>query len=120
MAKKLGKNWSIYSAKKKTMKYCDIPLLYFKQGDDLQSFLQKGLSNEDALEQHALVLEDSAKILRKVKEIIKGKKVDIYGDVHWIIIDGDDEVINQLVGAELGILPDLENNEDDSKILKGN
>jgi hypothetical protein len=89
-------------------KTCEIHLPYFKQGDDLGHFLRTVGDVQQALEQDALMLEDSAVILRKVKDVLAKfpGKVEIKADTHMIFVDGDGEAIDALVAAEVAEIPE--------------
>lgn len=81
------------------MKSAIINLPYFKQGDDLGHHLSQCLTTEAALEAHASQLEEAVQMLRNIKTIIAGKKVDIQANTHMIIIEGPAKVISTLVDA---------------------
>jgi hypothetical protein len=82
------------------VKYADIHLPYFKQGDDLGHHLSKCSSVEEALEAHAQQLEYAADLLRKIKGMVAGQGVSIDADTHMIQVSGPDEIIDALVDAK--------------------
>lgn len=97
------------------MKYADIHLPYFKQGDDLSHHLRQCETVEAALESHAQQLECAAAILRKVRDLIAGQGVKIEADTHMIMASGPDEVIESLIDAKYASKPwsEEDENEDD-------
>lgn len=82
------------------MKYAEIHLPYFKQGDDLHHHLEQCSTVEEALEAHAIQLEYAAEILRKVKELVAGRAVKIDADTHMIQVSGNDAIIEALIDAK--------------------
>ncbi len=96
------------------MKYADIQLPYFKQGDDLGHHLSKNSNVEEALEAHAQQLEYAAELLRKIKEMIAGQGVTIEADTHMIQVSGPDEIIDALIDAKYGS-PQWDEEEDYEK-----
>lgn len=82
------------------MKYAEIHLPYFKQGDDLNHHLSQCSTVEEALEAHAQQLEYAAAILRKVKEIVAGQGVKIDADTHMIQVSGKDAIIEALIDGQ--------------------
>ena len=87
------------------MKYAELHLPYFKQGDDLSHHLSQTSTVEEALEAHASQLEYAAEILRKVKGMIADQGVTIDADTHMIAISGPDEVIEALIDAKYAHRP---------------
>lgn len=87
------------------MKYADIHLPYFKQGDDLHHHLSQCATVEEALEAHARQLEYAADMLRKVKEMISGQGVTIHADTHMIQVSGEDAIIEALIDAKYASRP---------------
>lgn len=82
------------------MKYAEIHLPYFKQGDDLNHHLSQCSTVEEALEAHAQQLEYAAVILRKVKEMVAGQGVKFDADTHMIQVSGQDAIIEALIDAK--------------------
>lgn len=82
------------------MKYADVHLPYFKQGDDLSHHLSQCSSVEEALEAHAHQLEHAADILRKIKAMIAGQGISVDADTHMIQVSGPDEIIEALIDAK--------------------
>lgn len=82
------------------MKYADVHLPYFKQGDDLSHHLSKCSNVEEALEAHAQQLEYAATLLRKIKEMVAGQGVSVDADTHMIQVSGPDEIIDALIDAK--------------------
>jgi len=101
------------------MKYAEIHLPYFKQGDDLNHHLSQCSTVEEALEAHAQQLECAAAILRKVKEIVAGQAVKFDADTHMIQVSGQDAIIEALIDAKYAFGPfgeedeEYEDDEDD-------
>ncbi|KYF68697.1 hypothetical protein [Sorangium cellulosum] len=83
------------------MKWAELHLPYFKQGDDLAHWLRKTRQPVAALEAHAEQLDWSAARLRQVKEAIVGQKVQIDADTHVICISGPDGLIDGMVRSGL-------------------
>jgi hypothetical protein len=95
------------------MKTAEIHLPYFKQGDDLGHCLDHCPSIEEALEQDAVNLEGAASILRQIKNMVKGHKVEMQADTHYISISGEDDLIDALIKEELAYLDPFEDEEDE-------
>lgn len=94
------------------MKYAEIHLPYFKQGDDLNHHLSQCSTVEEALEAHAQQLEYAAAILRKVKEIVTGQGVKFDADTHMIQVSGQDAIIEALIDAQYASRPFGEEDEE--------
>ena len=94
---------------------CEIHLPYYKQGDDLGHFLENAGGIPEALEQHALMLEDAASILRKVKEILVpfAGAVEFQADTHMIWVSGSEDAIKALVDAGVAEYYPFDDDEDD-------
>jgi hypothetical protein len=90
------------------MKYAELHLPYFKQGDDLAYHLKRASSVGDALEAHARQLEHAADILRRVKAAIGERDISFSADTHVIAVSGDDDVIDALLNAKLAEAPPWE------------
>lgn len=95
------------------MKYAEIHLPYFKQGDDLNHHLLQCSTVEEALEAHAQQLEYAAGILRKVKEMVAGQSVTFDADTHMIQVSGQDAIIEALIDAKYASRPFGEDEEYD-------
>lgn len=93
------------------MKYADIHLPYFKQGDDLHHHLEHCETVEEALEAHARQLDHAAQILRNVREMIAGQGVSFDADTHMIQVSGPDEIIEALIDAKYASRPWHEEDE---------
>lgn len=83
------------------MKWAELHLPYFKQGDDLAHWLKKTRNPVKALEAHAEQLDEAAALLRRVKDAIAGEQVKIDADAHMIGISGSDKLIDSMVNSEL-------------------
>jgi hypothetical protein len=97
------------------MAYAEINLPYYKQGDDLDHHLSQCATVEAALEAHAQQLEAGAQMLRRVKDMVAGKAVEIDADTHMIHISGPEDVINALIDAELAWRDPFEDECDDEE-----
>jgi hypothetical protein len=95
------------------MKYAEIHLPYFKQGDDLNHHLSQCSTVEEALEAHAQQLEYAAVILRKVKEMVAGQGVKFDADTHMIQVSGQDAIIEALIDAKYASRSFGEDEEDE-------
>ncbi len=95
------------------MKYADVHLPYFKQGDDLRHHLSQCATVEEALEAHAQQLEYAAELLRKVRQMIAGQGVTIDADTHMIQVSGPDQIIEALIDAKYASRQWDEEDEDD-------
>ena len=95
------------------MPNANIYLPYFKQGDDFANCSSNAESVEEALENHAEMLEAAAAQLRKIKSIVAGHGVTIDGDTHSIWIDADKEIIDTLVQLKLVFLDEEDEEYDD-------
>ena len=96
------------------MKQAIIDLPYFKQGDDLRNFLKPETSNEQALENHAQMLDEAATILRSVKNYIAGRDdVEFDAYTHRISILAPDELIDQLVADGLANIEEFDDDEEE-------
>jgi hypothetical protein len=93
------------------VKYADIHLPYFKQGDDLAHHLSQCATVEEALEAHAQQLEFAAEILRNVKQMVAGQNVRFDADTHMIHVSGPDAIIDALIDAKYGSRPFDEEDE---------
>jgi hypothetical protein len=93
------------------MKYADIHLPYYKQGDDLSHHLSQCGTLDEALEAHARQLEYAAEILRKVKTMIAGQDVKCDADTHMIQVSGPDSIIDALIDANYASRPFDEDDE---------
>jgi hypothetical protein len=83
----------------------DIQLNYFKQGDDLGHWLGEFKKPEKALRMHAEQMESVVEHLNNLADMIEGKKVDIYGDTHYIGLTCDKVLADKIVKADLGDYP---------------
>ena len=94
------------------MKTAEIHLPYYKQGDDLGAQLET-YPVPEALEIDAQLLDEAARILRSIKELIADIPVNIQADTHMIVIDGPDELIDKLIAAGLAEIPEWDDDEED-------
>lgn len=84
------------------MKEAEIGLPYWKQGDDLNLYLDECDGNVcEALELHAQSMDAAAIALRQIKDIVQGEDVSVWACTHSIEIEADDAVIDRLVSLGL-------------------
>ncbi len=94
-------------------KCVEIHLPYFKQGDDLRGCLEDTASVADALEQHALLMDDAARQLRAVKDLVNGQPVTVQADTHSITMAGPPALMDRLVADKLAWEDEVDEEEDD-------
>lgn len=82
------------------MKTVEIHLPYFKQGDDLGSFL-KECSPAEAFLNHAAMLECAVEQLKSIAAMINNKEVEVDADTQSILISGDTALMNKLIESNL-------------------
>jgi hypothetical protein len=97
--------------KKIQLKWADIRLPYFKQGDDLHWFL-KDNPPKKALLLDAEMLEFAAKQLRRISKIISNRSVSFQADTHHIGVSGPAKVIDNLIALKLAEKPAWEDEEE--------
>ena len=97
--------------KRTKQKVADIPLPYFKQGDDLRWFLKENPPKK-ALLLHAEMLTVAAKQLRRISKLISDSSVEINADTHHIDITGPVKTIDKLIGLKLATEQDWDDDED--------
>ena len=97
------------------MAHVEICLPYFKQGDDLSYHVESTDSPANAFKCHAHQLEDAVSMLKKIAEILdKYTDVSVEACTHHISLDGPEEMVKELVNAELGRIPEwLEEEEEE-------
>jgi hypothetical protein len=98
---------------KKKVRNCEINLGYYKQGDDFGYWLKKSLGNvQGALELHAKSLEEDAKHLRSIRNMLENVGVfTAEGDTHSIYLTvDDDEVIREAI--ENGLITEMLDEEE--------
>lgn len=87
------------------MKRANIHLSYWKQGDDFASNLEENPNSiVGAFSSMRKQMESVAEHLGRVAEFLSSvpvEEIEVGGDVHWIWITGPDEIIDQMVDAEL-------------------
>ena len=84
--------------------------LHYKQGDDLNGFVEEAKTHKEALLEWADFMESNAKAIRELVKIFKGKKLVIdQADTHYIAISGDKKCLEKAV--EKGILQCQEEEE---------
>jgi hypothetical protein len=88
------------------MKTVELPLLFYKSGDDMAHHLDNTPSVVDALEAFAGQMDSAAECLRSIKDTVAGHPVTIDADCHFIAIEGPDEVLDKLVAAGLAEEPE--------------
>lgn len=98
--------------------YANIMLPYYKQGDDLRSCLVKrkdgSIDTKETLRNHIRLLQDSINMLKKINDIIPDNNdIEIEGDTHYIGINGDKRIIDQLVAKKLANYEHYDNFDDD-------
>ena len=90
------------------MKTCEIPLGYFKQGDDLAGLLEKADSPQHAFRLHAMLMQEVGFDLDRIAEKV-GKypqdQITVNADTHMISLEGPDELVDELVESDLAVLP---------------
>ena len=100
-----------------SIKKATIHLGYFKQGDDLSGCLVKNNHNgsvntKKTIEKHIYLLESVISHLKQINDKIPEiNNCIIDGDTHYISIEGDEEIINDLISNELAHL--VEDYEED-------
>ena len=93
------------------MRSAQLWLSYFKQGDDLAACLEEAGSLAEALELHALRLDESAKQLRDFRDSLPEAVVNVFADTHVITVDGPDGWVEQQISA--GVLQPWGDEEDE-------
>lgn len=89
-------------------------LPYFKQGDDLSHFLSQEEDQAKALENHAQMMEETAKLLRKVA--VYAKDIEINADCHFIGIEGPDAIIQEMIDDGLVQLDEFDDDDWDDEL----
>jgi len=77
---------------------------YFKQGDDMASCICQTKTYEKAFRFHASMLREIAEHLDAVADVIKGEKVEVFADTHYISIKCSDALAKKLIAKKLGII----------------
>jgi hypothetical protein len=100
------------------MKSYEIHLPYFKQGDDLCCCLEDSKDNVvEALEKHAEMLNDAARQLICIKNVIEetktNDKVYINAGTHVIEIDGPESLLKELLKNELIEVMEFDDGDDE-------
>lgn len=103
MTNEADKNW----------KCAEISLPYFKQGDDLASYIEDCSSMPEAFEQHAMAMDAAAETLRGIKKSIGENEVFIDAMTHMISIEAEASVIDRLVSEKLAYECEDFNDEDE-------
>lgn len=92
----------------------EINLPYFKQGDDINHYIDECNTIEEALERHAQTMDSAASQLRAIRSLTTGKHVCISGCTHMIRIEAEPEIIAQLVSDGVANLPEhVEDSDED-------
>ena len=83
---------------------------HYKQGDDLNSFLEEKKDSKEALLAWANYMEDNAKSLKKLVNLFKDKELNIdVADTHYIQLSGDNVILKK--ASELGLIYEDEEEE---------
>jgi len=87
-------------------KQATIWLGYFKQGDDLDRCIVKDddgdVNTKETLNNHIKLLEAVIEKLKSINDLIPDVNTcSLYGDTHYISIEGDERIIDQLVSHNL-------------------
>jgi hypothetical protein len=93
-----------------------IQLDYFKQGDDLNYFLEKAENACSALLNHAEMLKQSAKTLEDIYSIVSkydSSLVTINADCHFISINGPEEMLKELEEKSLVVANEFDCDEEE-------
>ena len=88
----------------KKIKYAELHLPYWKQGCDIQHYVDQADGKVDvALENFAQSWENLAASLRDLKEAIgsRASEIKIYGDTHFIQVTGPTDLIEELIAKDL-------------------
>lgn len=94
------------------MKYLEIHLPYFKQGDDLNCCLDSEKTKREAFFAHAEMLNYAASQLKKIGELID-ETVEVDADTHHIGINCSDEIAEKLISLELAEVPEWLEEDDE-------
>ena len=97
-------------------KQATIGLGYFKQGDDLDRCIVKDddgdVNTKETLNNHIKLLESVIEHLKSINDLIPDTNTcSLYGDTHYISIEGDERIIDQLVSHDLA---QIDENMDES------
>ena len=97
-------------------KRVQISLGYFKQGDDLNSCLEKAGDPHEALKVHAEQLRSVAEHLDKLAEMVEGHEISIEADTHMIMMTCEEELAIKLLKADMVDEDSCEEDEEDDDI----
>ena len=104
-------------------KRVDIHLPYFKQGDDLASFLENKPQNPSlAMREHAAMLRETAEFLDKAADIVSGvptSDIDIQADTHFIGLEAPDAVCDALLATGYACPSFTEDDDEDDDLEAG-
>lgn len=83
-----------------------IHLNYWKQGDDLDRCIVKNdddsINTKKSIENHISLLESVISHLKDINDKIPEVNIcELYGDTHYISIEGDERIMNELVSNKL-------------------
>jgi len=106
-------------------KQATIGLGYFKQGDDLDRCIVKDddgdVNTKETINNHIKLLEAVIEQLKSINDLIPDVNTcSLYGDTHYISIEGDERIIDQLISHNLAQIdenmdePDSEVNDSDT------
>ena len=98
-------------------KQVTISLAYFKQGDDVSRCLVKNdddtVNTKETINNHITLLESVIEHLKSINDVIPDVNTcTIHGDTHYICIEGDERIINQLVEKELAYIDEFGDEEE--------
>lgn len=95
------------------MKFYELALPYFKKGDDMSHCLESASTLQDALEMHASMMDDAAKIIRCFALAIKDVDgIEINADTHMIQVSGPKDILDKLAGDEILYAEDFDDEDE--------
>ena len=96
------------------MKTYEPNLGYFKKGDDLTAMIGQAKSLTEALAAHATMLEEDAKILRRLAGLAAEEpSLQVDADCHMINLSGPEERLEALVAEGVVQVFDLDEDDDE-------
>ena len=102
-------------------KHATIFLPYFKQGDDLNSCIEKyedgNVNTKETLKKYVELLENVINIIKEIDSIIpENNDIEIDGDTHYIGITGDKKILDKLVEKDLAQYEEEYDDDDDDDV----